>query len=127
MKKFLSALVLSIIISSFNFCSAKDIWIYDYPNGNSLYMVYESVVYGYRTNFYAYFNIKRVNSAGNLIRTEKWNIGHDEGDYYYSIDNEKNSRRAYDNADSTAVLNWLRDHEKQARPTANQFQRVLSD
>ena len=127
MKKFLLALVFVICAGVFNFCSAKDVWVYNYPNGNSLYMVYESVVYGERAGFYAYFRIKRVNNYGELIRTEKWEIGHDEGDWWYGIEGISRGVRVYDYEDSTEVLNWLREHRSEAHRTSRRYELVLSD
>ena len=129
-KKIFSAMLLAAMIficGQNNFAKAKDIWVYKYPNGNSLYIVYESVVYGYKTGFYAYFRIKRVNELGELIRTEKWEIGHDEGDWWYGIEGISRVVRVYDYEDSTEVLNWLEEHKNQAKQTADPIRRVLSD
>lgn len=127
MKKILSTLIFVIFFGVYNFCSAKDVWVYEYPNGNSIYIVYESVVYGYRAGFYAYFRIKRVNEYGELIRTEKWEMNRDEGDWWYGIEGISRSVRVYDYEDSTEVLNWLKAHESQAKRTADPIRRVLGE
>ena len=132
-KVFILITLVGCLILNSNFCYAKDVWIYNYPNGNNLYIVYESVVYGVRTGFYAYFRVKHVNDAGNLIKTEKWEMNHDEGDWWYGIYSPYNgkriekSRRIYDYEDSTAVLNWLKEHRHEAKNTSRPYEKVLSD
>ena len=127
MKKIIFLVTFIVFVFNLNFCSAKDVWVYNYPNGNRLYIVYESVVYGVRTSFYAYFRVKHVNDSGNLIKTEKWEIGQDEGDWWYGITGESKGLRVYDYEDSTAVLNWLKEHRHEAKNTSRPYEKVLSD
>ena len=96
---------------------AKDFWVYEYPNGKSLYIVYESVMYGERTSIYAKFRIKRVNESGKLIKTENWEIGLDEGNWWYGIVGESRGIRVYDYEDSTEVFRWLKEHSHEAHRT----------
>lgn len=130
MKKIISALVLLTLCGIFNFCSAKDVWVYNYPNGNSIYIVYESVVYSVRGGggFYAKANVKYVHKNGELIKNERLEFNQDEGDWWYGkADSNESGRRVYDYADSTEILNWLKEHRNEAHRTANQGILVLSD
>ena len=120
-------LIMSLIVNS-NACLAKDVWVYEYPNGNCVYMVYESVVYGVRTGFYAKFTVKYVTPSSNLIKSERLEINRDEGDWWFGIADENTSgQRVYNYEDITAMLNWLKAHESKARATGDPFAKVLSD
>ncbi|MBQ7199702.1 MAG: hypothetical protein IJS29_10620 [Selenomonadaceae bacterium] len=126
MKKIFSIITLaSFLMLNFSSCFAKDVWVYKYPNGNSLYIVYESVVYGVRAGFYAYFRVKHVNSYGKIIKTEKWEMNRDEGDWWYGIEGVSRSRRVYDYDDATEVLNWLKEHESETQNTSRPYEKIL--
>lgn len=106
---------------------AADEWVYSNLQGESLYVVYESVVYGVKTSFYARARIKTVSVDNQLLKSDTWEFGADEGDWWYGIINTKDrGRRVYDHEDAVAVLNWLQAHEKEARRTGNMFEKVLS-
>ena len=123
----LITLVCCLILNP-NFCSAKDVWVYNYSNGNSLYIVYESVVYGIRTGFYAKVSVKYATPNGTLIKNERLEFNHDEGDWWYGkVDVSGDSRRVYDYADATEVLNWLKEHKSEAHRTSRPYEMVLGD
>lgn len=131
MKNFLSIMILAAVIffcGQNNFANAKDVWVYKYSNGDSAYIVYESVVYGVKTSFYAKCNIKYVNSSGRLIKSEKLEFNHDEGDWWFGIVGAKSSGgRVYDYEDKTEILNWLKAHESNAKATGDRFTKILAD
>ena len=124
----ISIFVISLICMNFNEVEATDVWVYTDFDENSIYVVYESVVYGVRTSFYAKSRIKFVDSSGKLLKMETMEIGHDEGDWRYGfIGTNIRGRRVYDYEDATAILRWLQAHESEAHRTANMFEKVLGD
>ena len=128
MKKIITIFSVAFIIFIFsNSAKSADVWVYGYQNGNNLFIVYESVKYGIRTNFYAKFRIKRVNKSGELIKIENWEIGHDEGDWWYGVVGESRGLRVYDYEESTEIFRWLKNHEHKAHNTAVPYEKVLSD
>ena len=76
-----------------NHASAADEWVYTAPDGTCLYIVYNSVVYGRRTSFYARARIKTLASSGELIKEETWEYGKDEGIWWVGIYGQKGAGR----------------------------------
>ena len=127
-KKFLMlALIIATLLFTPSVSSAKDFWVFNYPDGKSLYIVYESVVYGQKAGFYAQFRVKRISESGKLIKTEKWEMNHDEGDWWYGIVDERRNMRVYDYEDATEVLQWLKKHRNEAHRTSEPWKLVLGD
>ena len=128
MKKFFAlSLTVAILFLSSGISSAKDFWVYKYPDGKNLYIVYESVIYGERSSLYAKFRVKRVAASGDLIKTENWEIGRDEGDWWYGVVGESRGLRVYDYEDATEVFHWLKAHRSEAHRTAKSGILVLGD
>ena len=132
MKNFLAVIVLSLSVIIFaqilNPCQveAADEWVYTNSNDISIFIERESVIYGYRTSFYAKARVKKVNSSGELIRRMYLEFNHDEGDWWYGEVNVRgDGRRVYDDEEASEILNWLRAHQDEAKRTANPIIRVL--
>lgn len=122
-------LSISVLGLSINNAEAGDTWVYtNAQNGYSTYVVYESVVYGNHTSFYARARIKQLDSSVKLISSPTWEFGRDEGEWRYG-DYGSNTprRRVYDDEDATALLNWLQAHSSEAHNTADPTKRVLGN
>ena len=128
LKNFFAVLIfIMTILAGVTQVEAADEWVYTYPSGIRVYIVRESVVYGYRSGFYAKVRVKSANSSGELIRSVMLEFNRDEGDRWYGIEGERGGRRVYDDEDATEILRWLQAHQSEARRTANPSIRVLGD
>ena len=127
MRKIIVSLFMSVLLlTPLQQCVASDCWYYTDSNGNQSYAVYESVVYGVKTSFYAKVRVKYIDSNGKLFNTQHLEFGRDEGDWWYGRTGVNgDSRRVYDDENATALLQWLREHECEAHRTGNMYEKVL--
>ena len=127
MSALLAVIVLFIQGVGIHQVEAADVWVYNY-NGDDIYITYGSVVYGVKAGFYARCRVKYVDSSGGLVKSEMLEFNHDEGDWWYGIVGVRGSgRRVYDYEDAMEILNWLKAHWNESKPTAVPYQRVLRD